>query len=141
MSRILFTKWGVCLSACWDNTTPPLHPQEQTPPPGQTPLPGADPPGHTPQEQTTPPGQTPPGPGTPPLLEQSMLADTVNERVVCILLECNLVKRVFTVLQITGMPRAAYLLEDWLNNVKQLLQRKAVLQNWLLFNHLSMTLV
>ena len=44
---------------------------------------------------------TPPGPGSSlpgtqaPLPEQGMLGDTVNERVVCILLECNLVFMVF----------------------------------------------
>ena len=52
---------GFCLSTCWD----------------------------------TPPGtRHPPGPGTPQKqtpLAQSMLGDTVNKQVVCILLECNLV--------------------------------------------------
>ena len=49
----------------------------------------------SPQEQTPlvpgpPPSRHPPGPDLPPP-EQSMLGDTVNERVVRILLECNLV--------------------------------------------------
>ena len=50
----------------------------------------------TPKDQAPPRPGTPPGPGTlpgpgrhPP--EQRILGDTVNERVVCILLECNLV--------------------------------------------------
>ena len=61
-SVILFTGGGVCLSACWD-TTPP----GPGPPPGTRHLPGTRHP--------------------PP--EQSILGDTVNERAVCILLECN----------------------------------------------------
>ena len=105
---------GVCLSACWDTTTPGADspgadtPLEQTPPGSrhppwsrQTP-PRAD----TPPEADTPhPKQTPPRsrhpPGsrhpradtpweqTPPLA--SRLRDTVNERPVRILLECILV--------------------------------------------------
>ena len=67
---------GVCLSAFWDTTTP----QDQAPPGLGTPWNQAHPPG---------PG-TPPGPGRHPP-EQSILGDTVNERAVCILLECNLV--------------------------------------------------
>ena len=60
-------KGGVCLSACWDITSPgSRHPL------------GAD----TPQEQTHPQQQTPPG---------SRLRHTVNERTVRILLECILV--------------------------------------------------
>ena len=49
--------------------------------------PGADTPWsrHPLREQTSPPEQT------PPPQEQSMLRDTVNTRVVRILLECNLV--------------------------------------------------
>ena len=78
---------GGCLSNCWD-TTPPWD-QAGTPP---------DQAG-TPPGQAAPPGirQTPLGPGRPswdqadPPPEQSMLGDTVNERAVCILMECNLV--------------------------------------------------
>ena len=55
---------GFCLSTRWDTT----------------PRPGRHPPGTR---------QAPPGPGSHPL-EQSILGDTVNERVV-FLLECNLV--------------------------------------------------
>ena len=78
---------GVCLSACWDTDPPEQTPSRRrhTPPQEQTP-PG---PG-TPWGQTPPQEQTPPGPGTP--VEHSMLGDTVNERAVRILLECNLVK-------------------------------------------------
>ena len=99
---------GVCLSACRDTT-----PQDQagTPPPL---APGSPP--RTRQVRRHPPGtrhvptsprtrQAPPGPGRHPPgpdiprnqafpshpVEQSMLGDTVNERAVCILLECNLV--------------------------------------------------
>ena len=55
---------------------------------------------HSPPDQASPPPDqagippdqagSPLGPGTPPP-EQSILGDTVNERAVCILLECNLV--------------------------------------------------
>ena len=60
-------------------------PWDQAPPPS----PGArHPPGTMhPQDQAPPGTRHPPGPGTPP--EQSILGDTVNERAVCILLECN----------------------------------------------------
>ena len=87
LSVILFTG-GVCLSACWD--TPPD--QAGTPwdqagnPPPQTRCPWDQ---ASPGTRQAPPDQTPRGPGTPP--EQSILRDTVNERAVCILLECNLV--------------------------------------------------
>ena len=105
---------GVCLSACWDVTppgagtpippeqTPPEQapPQEQTPPPGADTPPRVDPPGAStpletapPQEQTPLPSRHPLGAGTPP--EQSMLGDTVNARVVRILLACNLVSLAF----------------------------------------------
>ena len=61
---------GVCISACWDTTTPL----------------GADPP-----RSRHPPGiRHPPGADTSPPA-QSMLGDTVNTRAVRILLECNLV--------------------------------------------------
>ena len=68
---ILFTRGvGVCLSACWDT-------------PGTR---------HTPADQA-PPNQVLPRPGTPPdqalTPEHSILGDTVKERKVCILLECN----------------------------------------------------
>ena len=78
LSVILFTG-GVCLSACWDATTPPgpgRHPPprtRQTPPPG----PGRHPP------QTR---QTPPSPG-------SRLQNMVYEWPVRILLECILVRK------------------------------------------------
>ena len=55
-----------------------------THPPRSTHYPGA----HIPQKQTPPTGADPPE-QTPP--QQSMLGDTVNVRVVCIPLECNLV--------------------------------------------------
>ena len=87
---------GVCLSACWD-TTPPPRPGT---PQNQAPL------DQEPPQEQTPPGPAPLGPGTPlleqtphppgvdthpPPPERSMLGDTVNERAVRILLECNLV--------------------------------------------------
>ena len=72
-------------------------PQEQTPPPEQTPH-RADtpPPEQTPQEQTPPTadpsGSRPPRADTPPPPPAKiMLGDTVNARAVRILLECKLV--------------------------------------------------
>ena len=69
MSRILFTGRGLpqCMLGC--------HPRDQA----GTPL-GPDRPPR--------PGRHPQGPDSP---NRSMLRDTVNERAVCILLECNLV--------------------------------------------------
>ena len=52
---------GVCLSACWDTTSPrpgSRHPPEQTPPPRSRP-----PPEQTPREQTPPPKSRHPPPG------------------------------------------------------------------------------
>ena len=76
-----------CLSFCPQRGGLPrcmlgYHPPQSRPlPPDQT---------HTPWEQTPPWTRHPPGSRhIPP--EQCMLGDTVNERVVCILLECNLV--------------------------------------------------
>ena len=66
----------------------PGTPQNR-PPLDQAPRPGADPP----QSRHTPPGADPPGPGTP---LGSKLQHTVNERPVCILLECILVSSIFT---------------------------------------------
>ena len=73
---------GVCQEFCSQGGLPQCilgypPPQGQTPP--RPPGPG------TPARLGTPPEQT------PPLREQSMLGDTVNERAVRILLECNLV--------------------------------------------------
>ena len=85
-SVILFTG-GVCLSACWDTTTPTpqtrhppgtRHPQDHTHPQKQAPSP--------PTRHPHPQDQEPPSPPA-----QNMLGDTVNERAVRILLECNLV--------------------------------------------------
>ena len=65
----------VCLGARWDT-----HPHSGSRyPPGSR---------HPPWEQTAPREETP-WEQTP--LAQCMLGDTVNKRVVCILLECNLV--------------------------------------------------
>ena len=113
---------GVCLSACWDTTTPPGAniplgadiPLEQippgsrhSPPPRSRHPPGSRPPweqtppplrSRPPQEQTPAPRSRHPPPSrhTPPRADtppaQSMLGDTVNARAVRILLECNLVK-------------------------------------------------
>ena len=89
LSFILFTG-GVCLSACWDTTTPPRRP------------PGAD----TPQSRHTPHGtplgpdtprnrdQTPPGTGTTPS-PGSRLQHTIYKRPVRILFECILLLGVF----------------------------------------------
>ena len=74
---------GVCISACWDTTSPPWG---QTPPRSRHP-PGAD----TPRSRHPPGADTPPQEQTPPPPVQSMLGDTVNARAVRILLECNLV--------------------------------------------------
>ena len=70
-----------------------VHPTGPGTPPGQGTPPGTNtPPGPgIPQGQHPPDQVHPPGPGTPPM--QSMLGDTVNERAVRILLECNLVPR------------------------------------------------
>ena len=88
---------GVCLSACWDTTTPPS-------PGADTPL-GADPPGADTPQSTPPRADTPypradtpqsrhpshlPGADTHPP-PGSRLRHTVNERPVRILLECILV--------------------------------------------------
>ena len=70
---------GVCLSACWDTTNPP--PSETRHPPGSRHPPGT----RHPLGADTPPL----GPGIPP--QQCRLGDTVYERAVCILMECNLV--------------------------------------------------
>ena len=67
---------GVCLSAFWDTTSP-----RSRHPPGTR----------------YPPEQTPPPPADPPM--QCMLGDTVNKRVVCILLQCNLVGSLFALTQ------------------------------------------
>ena len=70
-SVILFTG-GVCLSACWD-TIPHQAPPDQAPPRTRHPPPHL-------------------GPVPPPGTRQApILGDTVNERAVCILLECNLI--------------------------------------------------
>ena len=91
LSVILFTG-GVCLSACWDTTTPPLRtrhpPQEQAPrsrhPPGPgTPPDQASPRADTSWEQTHPRTRHPtPGADPPPPQRQLLL------RTVRILLEC-----------------------------------------------------
>ena len=62
MCQEFCTQGGVCLSACWDTT------------------PGKE----------TPLARRHPSKADPPA--QCMLGDTVNKRVVCILLECNLVQ-------------------------------------------------
>ena len=80
VSVILFTGWGGGIPAC-TGPDPPLarRPPWQTDPPGrQTPWQG-DPLAGIPRS----PGKETPSPPA--------LRDTVNERVVCILLECNLV--------------------------------------------------
>ena len=110
-----FCSWGVCLSECWDTTSPqdqagtPVGPGRH--PPGQG-TPGADtsPKADTPLGPGTPRDQTPPRPvtpqeqtppGTPPRDQaplppaQSMVRESVNERAVCILLECILAHTLF----------------------------------------------
>ena len=91
---------GVCLSACWD-TNPPQD-QAGTPRPGRHPASACWDATHpqnqagTPRDQagTPRPGRHPPPQTSPtPSPEQSILGDMVNERVVCILLECNLVNK------------------------------------------------
>ena len=98
MSVILSTG-GVCLSACWDIPAirhPPRSrlPRTRHPPPQYqaplTPGPGTQLEPGIPQGQAAPLGsRTHPGTSYPP--EQCMLRDMVNERALCILLECNLV--------------------------------------------------
>ena len=70
--------------------TPPkayTHPWKQTHPP-EADTPRSRPPRSRPLRSRHPQKQTPPGSRHP---TQSMLGDTVNARVVCILLECHLV--------------------------------------------------
>ena len=93
LSAILFTG-GVSASMHagipppWEQTPPRADtPQEQTPP-EQTPPGSRHPPGSRPPRADTPWEQTPPRADTPP---GSRLWHTVNERPVCILLECILV--------------------------------------------------
>ena len=86
---ILFTG-GVGLSACWDTTLPrsrhPLPTRGADTPRADTPA--ADTPrSRPPWEQTILPRADPP----PREQTRNMLGDTVNARVVRILLECNLV--------------------------------------------------
>ena len=64
------------------------HPPPPTPGPGRHPLDQVPPGTRHPQDQTPPDPQDQASP-----LEQSILGDTVNERAVCILLECNLVTK------------------------------------------------
>ena len=94
---ILFTG-GVCLSACWD-TNPPWEQTPQSRPPGSRHPPGADTPGtRHPQEQTPPQDQT--HPRSTPLEQTPPRADTppqVYRQLVCILLECILVKEKLSV--------------------------------------------
>ena len=80
---------GVCLSACWDTTPQTRHPPRTRHPPPPPPPPGT---------MHTPPGSRHPPPWSrqPPPPAQSMLGDMVNARVVCILLECNLVHFIFS---------------------------------------------
>ena len=81
----------VCLSACWDTT-----PREQAPPRTRPTPPGTrHPPGAgTPRPRSRhPPNQASPTPWDQATPQQSMLGDTVNERAVRILLECNLVSK------------------------------------------------
>ena len=86
-----FVRGGVCLSACWD-TTPGTRqallrtrqaPWDQAPPPRTRQAP-------PPRDQAGPPLRDQAGTAPSPP-EMSILGDTVNERAVCILLECNLV--------------------------------------------------
>ena len=68
----------------------PDPPGTRHPPPGPgTPLDQTPPTRHPPRTRHPPLGTRPPQTRHPPM--QCMLGDTVNERVVCILLECNLV--------------------------------------------------
>ena len=100
--KVIFLHQFVILFTGGSSCTPPGT--RYTPPPSQVhPLgPGTPPwdqvpprPGTPPRTRYTPGTRYPPGPGTPPLgpgtLLVSPLRDTVNVRVVRILLECNLV--------------------------------------------------
>ena len=108
VSVILFTGGSASVHARIPHPHPPgpgRYPQDQAPPQDQT-TPGirqAPPPPQyqegTPRTRETPPWdqtsprtrQAPPGTRQAPPREQSILGDMVNERAVCILLECNLV--------------------------------------------------
>ena len=105
----MFLQASVILLTGGDTHTPRPGadtPQDQEHPPGPgTPLgPGTPPPDQVhPRDQVHPHGtRCPPGPGTPPWDQvhpspmHSMLGDTVNERAVRILLECNLVLHVIS---------------------------------------------
>ena len=87
---------GVCLSACWD--TSPLGADT---PPGSRPPRSIHPPGADTPPTRHPPGADPPGADPPP---GSRLQHTVYERPVRILLECILVRILFTEIdfQLTG---------------------------------------
>ena len=85
-----------CLSACWDTTPLGADPPGTRHPPRSRHPPTRHPPTRHPPGPDTPPWeQAPPGSRSPrtrhPSPQQSMLRDTVNERAVCILLNCNLV--------------------------------------------------
>ena len=70
------------------------HPLEQTPPSDQAPLQSRHLQDQAPPDQAPPishPGTRHPPPRSRHSTAQCMLGDTVNERAVCILLECNLV--------------------------------------------------
>ena len=90
---------GVCLSACWDTTTPrSRHPPEQTPPSTRQNPRSRPPRTGPPLEQTPPLKQTPPGADTPleqtPPWEQTAPSREQRRlllRTVRILLECILV--------------------------------------------------
>ena len=78
LAKVIFSQACVKNSVHREGLPQCMPPREQTPPP-----PGADtPPEQTPPAADTPQEQTPPG---------SRLQHTVNERPVCILLECILV--------------------------------------------------
>ena len=60
-ASVILSTGGVCLSACWDTTTPP---RADTPPGPFPPI--ADTPVQQPPLEQTPPKTNPPGPDTPP---------------------------------------------------------------------------
>ena len=86
---------GVCLSACWDTTTPQIRQTpriRQTPQTRQTPLADQTPPPL--RTRLTPPDQTPPISDQADHPPGSRLQHTVYEWLVRILLECILVVKV-----------------------------------------------
>ena len=74
---ILFTGGeGVCLSGCWDTTTPPPRTRQTPPDQADTPTPDQTPPPLRIRPPLLGPGRHPPGPGRPPREADSSIRST-----------------------------------------------------------------